>query len=80
MDIIPEGKEVEIKHPEQEIKWTSAQTMDEKLELFNIDVFGSVAVDLKATKISAEGSFKYLDEHKVRKYIIIFTNSLNLTR
>ena len=54
-----------VNHPKQEIKWTSGQSESEKYDLLNIELGGSVQVDLKMASISAEGSFKYLQESKV---------------
>ena len=51
-----------IKHPKQTSKWSSQQTLEEKLEMFDIDVQGSISVDLRSAKIKAEGSYKYLSQ------------------
>ena len=63
-----EAHKITIDHPKQETKWTSGQTIDEKLEMMRIDVSGSISVDLETTKLSAKGSFSYLDEEKVQYY------------
>ena len=55
-----------INHPKQMSEWTSHQTMEEKLEMFDIDVRGSISVDLRSAKIKAEGSYKYLSQKEVR--------------
>ena len=53
-----------IQHPKQQIEWTEGQTETEKYDFLNVDLWGSVQVDLKMAKISAEGSFKYLQDTK----------------
>ena len=54
-----------IFHPRQETKWTSYQTLDEKLDMLQIDIAGSVTIDIKTDKLVAAGSFHYLDEEEV---------------
>ena len=64
-----------INHPKQMSEWTSHQTMEEKLEMFDIDVRGSISVDLRSAKIKAEGSYKYLSQKEVgtnRFFLYIF--------
>ena len=56
-----------IKHNRQETKWTKDLTLDEKLDLLKIFAGGSLSLDMKAgKKISASGSFQYLDDEKVK--------------
>ena len=55
-----------INHPKQMSKWSSHQTLEEKLKMFDIDVQGSISVDLRSAKIKAEGSYKYLSQEEVR--------------
>ena len=65
-----------IFHPRQETKWTSYQTLDEKLDMLQIDIAGSVSIDLKSSKLVASGSFHYLDKEEVF-FLIEFGFSLN---
>ena len=60
-----EKHKVSINHPKQEMKWTSAQTDSEKFDMLMVDLGGGVVIDLKMAKITAKGSFKYLQETKV---------------
>ena len=56
-----------IPHPFQETRWTKYLSLDEKLELLNIDLEGSVTVDLAAgKKLEAGGSFHYLEVEEVK--------------
>ena len=55
-----------INHPKQMSKWSSHQTLEEKMKMFDIDVQGSISVDLRSAKIKAEGSYKYLSQEEVR--------------
>ena len=55
-----------IKHPVQRTLWTSSQSHKEKMEMLNIDISGSIEVDIgTGKKITASGSFLYLDETDV---------------
>ena len=69
-DLINQQKYV-VPHPKQESKWTSAQTLSEKVEMMKFDVRGTVSVVLKIAKVAeASGSFKYLDDKKVNDQMI----------
>ena len=55
-----------IHHPIQETRWTNYLKLEERLDLLQIDISGSVTVDLKAgKKLVAGGSFHYLDVEEV---------------
>ena len=55
-----------IHHPIQKTLWTNHLKFYERLELLNIDIGGSVTVDLEAgKKLTAGGSFQYLDVDEV---------------
>ena len=55
-----------IKHPVQRTLWTNSQSHKEKMEMLNIDISGSIEVDIgTGKKITATGSFLYLDETDV---------------
>ena len=52
--------------------------MREKFDYLQLDLWGSVTVDLKMSKITAEGSFKYLTDTKVLNIdICIYLNLRN---
>ena len=61
-DDVVDAKTKVIHHPKQNIWWTAAQTEQEKYEYLKIDLYGNVEVDLKMAKITAEGSFKYIQD------------------
>ena len=60
-----------INHNQQKLEWTSGQTMREKFDYLQLDLWGSVTVDLKMSKITAEGSFKYLTDTKVLIFVFV---------
>ena len=61
-----------IKHPVQRTLWTNSQSHKEKMEMLNIDISGSIEVDIgTGKKITASGSFLYLDETDVRACSIL---------
>ena len=57
-----------IYHPYQDTKWTSQQTLYEKIDLLKIHLDGSVRVKLSFGEITAGGSFDYLSDEKVWKH------------
>ena len=55
-----------IYHPIQETRWTNHLGLHQRLDLLNIDISGSVTVDIAAgKKLVAGGSFHYLDVEEV---------------
>ena len=54
-----------IFHPRVRSKWTSEQTLDEKLDTFFIHIGGGLKVDLSTAAVKAKGSFDYLSDKKV---------------
>ena len=59
-----------INHPKEESFWTGSLTEEEKYDLLNIDVTGSVGLALPDIlgKVKATGSLQYLQEDKVNKF------------
>ena len=60
-----------IFHPRQQTQWTNEQTLDEKLNMLQIDISGSISLDIKASMLSASGSFHYLDKKQVLSKLLI---------
>ena len=61
---IEKFKEV-IHHPEERTTWTSSQTPNEKFDLLDFSVSGSVGLNLEITEVKATGSFSYLQKEAV---------------
>ena len=64
-----------INHPKEETFWTGSQSEEEKYNLIDIDVTGSVGIALPdiVGKVKATGSLNYLEENKVniiKKYYV----------
>ena len=69
-DLISQQKYV-IHHPKQKSKWTSAQTLAEKVDMMKFDVSGTVSIVFEIAKVAeASGSFKYLTAKKVTMKIL----------
>ena len=63
-----EKNKIVVPHPKQRVQWTTGLEDDDKYDFLSIDKDDkqSVKVDLKLGKMTAEGSFKYLQETKVK--------------
>ena len=46
-----------VHHPNERMEWTGEQTWNEKVDKLNINVGGSLSVDLNTAKVKADGSF-----------------------
>ena len=55
-----------IYHPKERTFWTAAQTQDEKLDLLEFSIVGSVGLALPAAvgTVKATGSFSYFQQEK----------------
>ena len=58
-----------IHHPRQWVEWTGEETLYEKMDRLNIGIGGSLTVDMNTAAVKASGSFRYITETRVRKYL-----------
>ena len=56
-------------HPWQRVEWTGEETLHEKMDRLNIGIGGSLTVDMNTAAVKASGSFRYITETRVRKYL-----------
>ena len=56
-----------INHPQQKMEWSSSQNLEQKMKMLDIDIAGSLAVDMGATVVKGGGSFNYLTDKRVKE-------------
>ena len=68
--VIDDNKQV-IHHPKERTFWTAAQTPEEKLDLLDFSITGSVGLALPAAvgTIKATGSFSYYQQNRDFEFI-----------
>ena len=62
-----------IYHPKERTFWTDAQTQDEKLDLLDFSITGSVGLALPAAvgTVKATGSFSYYQQEKDYEFDVL---------
>ena len=56
-------------HPRQRVEWTGEETLYDKMDRLNINLSGSLSVDINTAAVKGSGSFRYITETRVRKFL-----------